>query len=193
MSARIRRPLAVVGDVAAVAGIGLSWFLLSELNSWLFAGLEHTSRAHWIFLPAAFRPLIILLFGRTGMLGLVLGSYLTISGTTDAFAAVTLSLNLGTLPWGAVSLGKVLLDIPQSLAGLRARHIMLLCFLCAGTNAIALNGYLWLLGQLDGGAIQVATVFVGDMAGSTIVLLLISILLAQIRPSWLAAYEGASR
>lgn len=182
-----RDPRTVFGEVAAVAAIGLSWSFLSQLNAWLFAGLEHTSRAHWIFLPAALRPLVILLFGRTGMLGLILGSYLTISGTTDAFAAITLSLILGISPWAAVTFGKAILDIPQSLAGLKARHIVLLCFLCAGTNAIALNGYLWLLGQLDGGAIQVATVFVGDMAGSTIVLFLISVLLAQIRPHRLQA------
>lgn len=166
--------------LAVVTGIALSWFLLSQLNSWLFASLEHSSRADWIFLPASLRPLSILLFGRTGTVGLIIGSYLTIQGTTDEFAAITLAIILGVSPWGAVSFGKAILDIPQSLAGLRGRHIVLLCFLCAATNAVTLNACLWLLGQHESGMIQLATIFIGDMAGSMVVLFAISMVLARV-------------
>lgn len=164
--------------------ISIFWFFISRLNGSLFPFFEHTLRASWIFLPAAFRPLVILLFGGTGAAGLILGAFLTVYGTSPGGLPdeLVFSAILGLTPWAAVSLGRALLDLPGSLAGLKASHILLLCALCAGLNAITLNGYLWLTGHFDGGAIQIATVFVGDLLGSTIVLFLISNALAFAMP-----------
>jgi hypothetical protein len=167
-----------------VLAIAILWYAISRFNGWLFPFFEHTLRANWIFLPAAFRPLIILMFGKRGAAGLILGAFLTVHGTTPgglpdelAFSAV-----LGLTPWFAVSLGTRLLDIPPSLAGLTPKHILVLCGLCAGLNALTLNGYLWASGHLSGGAMQIATVLVGDLVGAVILLLLVSNILAFAIP-----------
>lgn len=167
-----------------VLAIAIVWCAISRFNEWLFPFFEHTLRANWIFLPAAFRPLVILMFGRTGAAGLILGAFFTIRGTTPgglpdelAFSAV-----LGLTPWLAVSLGAHLFRIPQSLAGLSPRHILVLCGLCASLNAVTLNGYLWASGHLAGGAEQIATVLVGDLVGAAILLLLISNILTFAMP-----------
>ena len=175
---------AVIKPVTHVLGIAIAWYALSALNAWLFAGLEHTSRAHWIFLPAAFRPLIVLMFGRVGAVGLVLGAYLTVYGTADgdAFHEMIFSVILGITPWIAVSLGKWALNIPRTLAGLGAWHIVMLCTLCASANAVALNGYLWASGRFEGGLIQIVTVFVGDLVGAALVLFLVANVLAFVMP-----------
>lgn len=174
----------VIKPVTHVLGIAIAWYALSALNAWLFAGLEHTSRAHWIFLPAAFRPLIVLIFGRVGAVGLVLGAYLTVYGTADgdAFHEMIFSVILGITPWIAVSLGKWALNIPSSLAGLRAGHIIQLCMLCASANAVALNGYLWASGRFEGGLIQIVTVFFGDLVGAALVLFLVASVLTFALP-----------
>lgn len=171
---------APIRSAAQIVGIAIAWFALSKFNAWLFFDLEHTARANWIFLPAAFRPLIILLFGWHGAAGLVLGAYLTVHGTIggDAFHEIMFAIILGVTPWIAVSMGKSMLGIPDSLAGLGAWQIIVLCTLCAGANALTLNGYLWALGSFDGGLIQILTIIVGDLLGAAIVLFVISSALA---------------
>lgn len=163
-----------------VAAVALSWFGLFNLNAWLFSNLEHTARAHWIFLPAVLRPVSVLLFGGWGACGLVLGAYLTVYGTANGsyLHEIVLSLLSGLLPWLAVYLGKWALGIPESLAGLRAMHIVAICALCAGVNAIGLNGYLLLAGRLQNDPIQILTIFVGDLLGAAIPLFIISTTLA---------------
>lgn len=110
----------LIKPVTHVLGIAVAWYALAEFNTWMFSGLELTSRAHWIFLPAAFRPLIVLMFGWVGAAGLVLGAYLTVYGTAagDTIHEMIFSVILGITPWIAVSLGKRALNIPRSLAGL---------------------------------------------------------------------------
>lgn len=168
-----------------IVAIAAAWYAVSQFNAWLFAAAAHSLNAHWIFLPAAFRPLVILLHGKAGALGLVLGAYLTLHGETngDVVHAIIFSIILGLTPWLAVSLGQWILEIPPSLSGLRAQHIVVLCMLCAGANAVTLNGYLWMVGRLSTDLTHVAAVFVGDLLGSAIILFLLSSTLAFVLSS----------
>lgn len=170
--------------IVLITLIALGWLLITLANNELFARLAHSTRAHWIFLPAGFRPIVILLFGRTGALGLVIGAYLTVHGTTggDETHAVILSIILGITPWIAVTIGRRMLAIPDNLAGLKARHIVAICTLCSSFNAVILNGYLWSAGKLAGDFLQIGTVFVGDLLGSAIVMFALSTVLAFLLP-----------
>lgn len=164
--------------------IAIAWWATFRLNAWAFPEAEHTSVASWIFLPAAFRPLAILLYRETGAIGLVLGGYLTVIGTAqgDHVHEIMLSVISGVTPFFAVMLGNWFFDIPRDLAGLRASHIIVLSVSCAVANATVLNGYLWASGHLQGDVIQVATILVGDMSGAAIVLFLLSGALAFALP-----------
>ena len=174
----------IVKNFGIVLLISVGWLLITDLNNEVFGRLAHSIRAHWIFLPAGFRPIIILLFDQIGALGLVLGGYLTVMGTTggDESHAVTLSLILGITPWLAVRWGKRMMAIPNNLAGLKPRQIVSICTLCSAFNALTLNGYLWLAGKLSGGFVQIGTVFVGDLVGSAIVMFALSTLLVVVLP-----------
>lgn len=166
-------------QVLIALAIALSWVGLFNLNEWLFSDLEHTIRAHWIFLPALLRPLCILLFGGTGAWGLVLGTYFTAYGTTngDYLHEINLALLSGMIPGATVYVAKKRFKIPNSLTGLQASHIVLICTLCAGANALGLNAYLWLSGQLVHDMVQILTVFIGDLLGAMILLMIISTIL----------------
>jgi hypothetical protein len=171
-------------QLLVISVIAISWFVTFRINSWVFAATEHTSVASWVFLPAAFRPLAVLLFEEVGATGLVLGGYLTVYGTArgDNFHEIMLSVVSGITPLFAVMLGKWLFEIPRDLAGLRAGHIIVLSVSCAAANAIVLNGYMWASGHLHGDFIQIATVFVGDVTGAAIVLFLLSSTLSFALP-----------
>ena len=181
MQHRIWKILKIFANIGLIS---LGWIMIFELNDSLFGQFSHSIRAHWIFLPAGFRPIIILLFDKVGAAGLVLGGYLTVMGTTggDEGHAAMLSVILGATPWLAVSIGKRILPIPSDLSGLTPRHIISVCVLCSTFNAVLLNGYLWIAGRLTGGAIQIATVFVGDLFGSAIVMFLLSTILVLLLP-----------
>lgn len=174
----------IVKNFGIILLISAGWLLITDLNNAAFGRFAHSIRAHWIFLPAGFRPIIILLFDQVGAVGLVLGGYLTVMDTTggDQSHAVTLSLILGITPWLAVRLGKRMMAIPNNLAGLKPRQIVSICTLCSVFNALTLNGYLWFAGKLSGGFIQIGTVFVGDLVGSAIVMFALSTILVFVLP-----------
>lgn len=175
---------ALIYQIVIIMIVALVWHLTFKLNAWLFSGLEHTLRANWIFLPAALRPLAVLLFGGLGACGLVLGSLLTVYGTSGGNPSheIVLAVSSGLLPWWAVTAGKSMFRLSDSLAGLRPKHIFALCAMCAGANAIGLNAYLWLAGRLDGDLLQIVAIFIGDLLGSAIVLFSLSAALAFFLP-----------
>lgn len=124
-------------EALVVAVVALAWMASFEGNAWLFSELEHSGRAHWIFLPAALRLLAILMFGARGALGLVLGSLVTALGTSggDTLHEIVLAVSSGLLPWAAISAGRALFNLPDNLSGIRAQHIIAMCTMSAGANA----------------------------------------------------------
>ena len=170
--------------VLTALGVAAAWTLLFELNLAWFAATEHSARANWIFLPAALRLLAVLLFGDVGAIGLVIGAFYTLPplASGELVHGMVLAGTSGLAPLIAVGIGRRHFAIASDLAGLRALHIVVLAISCAAANAIILNGYLLVTGQLAGDLRQIFTVFVGDVAGAAIVLLAISSSLALVLP-----------
>jgi hypothetical protein len=46
-----------------------------EFNELLFSNLEHSKGINWVFLPAGFRVILVLVLGLPGAIGLMLGSW----------------------------------------------------------------------------------------------------------------------
>ena len=160
-----------------VLGVAVSWAVLFHLNAVLFAHLEHSNRAHWIFLPAAVRVLSVLLFQGAGAGGLMLGAFFTLPhhGLASLATDLLISASSAIAPLVSVVICRRWIGIAADLSGLRGLHIVAVSVLSAATNAVGLNIALAAAGQLRGDMEQVATVFVGDMLGSAIVLAVISL------------------
>ena len=62
--------------VVAICVVALLWLAVFNVNTWLFSHAAFSERAHWIFLPAAFRIIAVLVLGLRGGAGLMLGAYL---------------------------------------------------------------------------------------------------------------------
>lgn len=163
-----------------VLGVAATWTVLFRLNAALFAYLEHSPRAHWIFLPAAVRVLSVLLFQGAGVAGLMLGAFFTLpyQGLASLPASFLISASSAIAPLLAVVICRRWIGIATDLSGLRGLHVVIVSVVSAAVNAICLNIALAAAGQFKGDIEQIGTVFVGDMLGTAIVLALISLALS---------------
>lgn len=170
--------------VPIVIGVAMAWVASFKLNEWLFEATSVSVRANWIFMPAALRLIVVLLFDQLGALGLVLGAYLTMpeKSVADLLPHSLIAMSSGLAPLFAVRAGRRLLGIADSLRGLRTVDIIALSVGCAAANAIILHLSLWFGDGYDGNLRHVLSVFVGDVTGSALVLVVLSIALSFILP-----------
>lgn len=179
----MRKDLQRLGKASLTAAcIAILWLAVFDLNMLVFAGAHHSERADWIFLPAAFRVLVVLLFAEVGVVGLILGAYLTLphADPNDTLHEVALAISSGLAPLVGVWSCSRFVHLDANLSGLKPRDIIVLSVATAAANSVILNGYLALAGRLRGDALQIATVFVGDLTGTAIVLFFISMALSLV-------------
>lgn len=169
---RCTRPLVHIGLSAAL------WVCVYYLNGWLFAAFESTRTANWVFLPAAVRLLVVLLFGGWGALGLGVGTLITnalIFGwmTLPSAAVATLS---ALAPYLAVQAGRVLLHLPATLQGITGASLLQLGAMSAVSSVILHSVLFYVLGS-NGGLQGFVSMLVGDVLGTLLVLYMFRTLL----------------
>lgn len=164
------------GKILTVIGVAVVWLAFFKLNALLFSQLEHSSRAHWIFLPAALRVLAVLLFRGEGAAGLVIGAYLTLPHDPSSSLPYELSLSISSAlaPLVAIWFCRQLFPIASDLSGLRGKHIIALSVANAAVNSVIINMVMLIAGKLNDDLEHMLTIFVGDMLGAALLLTLIS-------------------
>ena len=73
-----------------------------QLNNWAFSIFEYSEGISWVFLPAGFRIILVLVLGLPGAVGLVLGGWFIDSAlfeTENATLALMNGLVSGFTPW----------------------------------------------------------------------------------------------
>lgn len=184
----LKRALETILVIAAVA---LLWLAVFKLNMWLFSNSALSERAHWIFMPAAFRIMAVLIFGGRGCAGLILGAYLTLPRTNpdDLVYEILLSLSSGIAPLLAVWACRRMFVIRHDLAGLNGWHVIALSVSCAIANAVLLNLLMAACGRQPPEITAIAAIFVGDVLGAALVLGAIAFAL-DISLRWLRRRSG---
>lgn len=162
----------VLESVVVICGVGLLWLAVFTLNMWLFSFSAFSERAHWIFMPAAFRIIAVLIFGARGSLGLMLGAYLTLphANPDDLVYEILLSLSSGLAPLLAVWACRRIFVIRQDLAGLNGWHVIALSVSCATANSILVNLLMWACGRQPPDITAIKAIFFGDVLGAALVL-----------------------
>lgn len=154
------------------AAIVAAWLVLFWLNDVLFDAAEVDAFISWIFLPAAIRVLAVMLFGWAGVVGLFLGSCITIGPDVapNWAHAGAISLVSALAPLIAVRACHRRLNLPDTLAGLNPRN--LLCFSIAGAaTSVALHQPVFALFDTRDNVLEgVVPMFVGDLLGTALVL-----------------------
>jgi hypothetical protein len=169
--------LSTVAMILFVLGIALAWFVLFELNTWLFSRIHLTGFISWIFLPAAIRMFAVMVGGWAGALGLFLGAILTNLSLLkyEPFNILVLAV-LSTLgPLVAFNLCTHWLKLPQDLAGLQRSQLLVFAVAGAIFNTIPHNLYFYFTGLSPDAWSGIVPMFIGDLAGTLIVLYLASL------------------
>lgn len=159
-----------------VVGVAIVWLLLYQLNSWLFSEIHFTNFISWVFLPAAIRMLAVMVGGWAGVFGLFVGAVLTNINLLpyepyNIFILAALSA-LG--PIVAVSICTQWLKLPEDLSGLTRSQLLVYAVAGSLLNALPHNLYFYATGLSYDAWSGLVPMFVGDLAGTLIVLYLAS-------------------
>ena len=168
-----------LGWVLLVIGLGLAWYGLASANDYVFQHLALNPNAHLIYLPAALRIIYPLVFREAGVLGIIMGSYFVVQdranhGLLDIFS---LSVISGLAPLIGIAIFKMLFTTKPDLADLKTTHFFALGSLCEASNALLHNLYYTLSGHAVLPLELASTIFIGDVAGTIIVLSILSFVL----------------
>lgn len=168
------------GSACAILCVAAFWALFFRLNAAVFPYVGHSHWADWIFLPAAVRFFAVLLLGWQGVVGLILGAWITLrpEDANSLSHATLLPLSSGLGPWVAIDMWRRLTGLREDLLGLRPADILGLALGCAVANSALLNLFLTLTGDSRQDVLQIATIIVGDAAGILLVLAPTALLLS---------------
>ena len=158
--------------ISFVLGVALLWVALYQFNAWLFDEIHLTGFISWIFLPAAIRMLSVMIGGWTGALGLFVGALLTNLNLLmfEPLNAVVIAALSALGPLVAVYLCTQWLRLPNDLAGLQRSQLLVFAVAGAVFNVFPHNLYFYLTGLSYDAWSGILPMFVGDLAGTLIVL-----------------------
>jgi hypothetical protein len=164
--------LSIGAMILLTIGVTTAWVVLYQLNSWLFSDLQLNKYINWIFLPAAIRVLAVMINGWAGVLGLFFGAILTNLGQLEFEPLNVLMLaGLSALgPIAAVHLCTRWLQLPVDLFGLQRSQLLVFAVAGALFNVIPHNLFFYMSGISGDAWSGVLPMFVGDLAGTLIVL-----------------------
>ena len=162
--------------VLLVIGLGLAWYGLASANDYVFQHLALNPNAHLIYLPAALRIIYPVVFREAGVLAIIVGSVFVVQDRVNdgLIEIVSLAVMSGLAPLIGIAAFKMLFTTKPDLADLKTIHFFALGSLCAASNAVFLNLY-YALSERPAQPLDLAiTIFIGDVAGTVIVLSLLS-------------------
>jgi hypothetical protein len=145
-----------------------------HLNDLIFSIFEYSDGISWVFLPAGFRVILVLVMGLPGALGLMLGSWFIDRELFTQNAAALAFLNGivgGLTPWLVLKflIHRQLLD--RKLESLNALLLLKMTLLFAATSAL-MHQLVWLV--LDRPHLNIWVdiwpMFIGDALGALLML-----------------------
>lgn len=171
--------LAIAPKVLIAAALWVAFYWTNRL---LLGAVELSDVASWIFLPAAVRLLVVLLWRWQGALGLFLGTLLT----NEALAGLPWGQSLCVAamsslgPLAAILIGQRHFLIGNSLVGLTPPQLCVFAALNALISAGLHATYFAAIGMSPGFGLTVLTMATGDFLGAMIVLYLLRVAVRRL-------------
>ena len=156
-----------------------------QLNKWAFSIFEYSEGISWVFLPAGFRVILVLVMGLPGALGLMLGSWFidrelfTQSGATLAFLNGVVG---GLTPWLVLKYLTYRQWLSPHLQSLNVLQLLNMTLIFAAASALT-HQLVWLLLERPHLNIWVDIwpMFVGNALGALLMLYGFKFVLDQVR------------
>lgn len=144
------------------------------LNEFLFGFLEHAKGINWVFLPAGFRVLLVLLLGIPGAVGIALGSLWLNADQLPVLGPMPMlltSIVSGFSPWCVKYAMEMRGILHRELSDISSARLLQFVLLYAMVNAIVHQLIFWQF-SLTGSQpwVGVWPMFVGDMVGALVIL-----------------------
>ena len=167
----------------AIAGSAIGFYLLCELNDWLFRALAYAQGVSWVFLPSGLRLGLVLMFGGAGAVGVVIGSLFVGLDRPQALGVtVVAALLSGFAPWLARWVCLRALGLRDNLSHLKARQLMQMALIFALISAV-LHQVLYVSTGMSESLLKgTAVMALGDLLGTVLVLYGLKVVL-RARPS----------
>jgi hypothetical protein len=162
-----------------LVGVLIGTLLYSALfffNDWLTETVKYDLGVSWIYLPAGLRLFLILIFGLSGAIGIAAASF-AISYFWAFPADLVTCIGIGLISGFAPLLAKwvVVSNIPinNDLSNLSLQKIIF-CVVVYALMSAGLHQYWFVLRGLESGSLDhFLVMFVGDIAGSILLIALI--------------------
>jgi hypothetical protein len=162
-----------------LVGVLISTLLYSALfffNDWLTETVKYDLGVSWIYLPAGLRLFLILIFGLSGAIGIAAASFaISYFGVfpPDLVTCIGIGLISGFAPLLAKWIVITNVNISNDLSNLSIQKIIL-CVVVYALVSSGLHQYWFELRDLESGSLNhFLVMFVGDIAGSILLIALI--------------------
>jgi hypothetical protein len=154
----------------------LLYSTLFFFNDWLTEALKYDLGVSWIYLPAGLRLLLILIFGLAGAIGIAAASFaISYFGVfpPDLVTCLGIGLISGFAPLLAKWLIVSNIPINNDLSNLSIQKIIL-CIIVYALMSAGLHQFWFELRDLESGSLNhFLVMFIGDIAGSILLIALI--------------------
>lgn len=145
-----------------------------QFNDWVFSIFEHSKGINWVFLPAGFRLILVLLLGLPGAVGLMLGSWFIdwelIQGANPWMGFLN-GVAGGLTPWLVMKLLHQRRWLSDQLHSLNAAQLLNLILISSAATAVAHQLIWWLLDRPNNNIwLDVWPMFIGNVLGALLML-----------------------
>lgn len=156
-----------------------------QFNGWLFADLMYREGVNWVFLPAGFRIILVLILGLPGAMGIMLATWFIDRdslGTSSMWLALVNGVVSGFTPLWVLKILERGQRSQHLLKNITAQRLLNFTLIFAAASALAHHLVWLLLGRADINIwVDVWLMFVGDAIGALLMLYGFKLLLSRFK------------
>jgi hypothetical protein len=176
----------LVEQTALALTSAVLFVLFFNLNGWVFANLSYNDGISWVFLPAGFRVILVLVLGIPGALGLVLGSWYIDSALFSAETWLLPFLNglvSGLTPWLVMKYLQHRGWLAPHIMSMSAQRLLQMTLIFSAASAFSHQLLWWWFERPDANIlVDVWPMFIGNALGALLMLYGFKFALDRIRP-----------
>jgi hypothetical protein len=177
----------LIEQTALVLTSAVLFVLFFKLNGWIFSNFVYSEGICWVFLPAGFRVVVVLVLGLPGALGLVVGSWFIDSALFSADTWLLPFLNglvSGLTPWLVMKYLQHKGQLKPQIMSMTAQRLLQITLIFSAASAISHQLLWWLFERPDANIlIDFWPMFIGNALGALLMLYGFKFALDRIQPN----------
>lgn len=161
--------MALPKNLAVIGGTAIAYFLVYEINAYLFSSLAYARDVYWVFLPSGLQLAFILVFVEQGAIGIALATTLLgflYQPNADLSIIVGTGFLAGFAPWLArlICIDKLRLD--ENLKNLTSTSLLAIALVFSLLPPVLLQLLYSCCGLSNDFVVTTAVMFTGALIGT---------------------------